>query len=151
MTEAGSRLLRAYARDVLHGTRPVQGHDGDQVLELGRAHVAQRLAHAGALELEDAGGVAAGEHLVGLGVVERQLVDLDADAVGLLDDLERRLDDVEVAQAEEVHLEEAELGDVVHAELGDDLGVALLLQRQVLGERLVADHDARRRGWSRCG
>ena len=62
-------------------------------------------------------------------------------AVGLLDDLERRLDDVEVAQPEEVHLEQAELGDVVHVELRDDLGVALLLQRHVVGERLVADHD----------
>ena len=81
-----------------------------------------------------------GQHLVRLLVVERQLVDLDADAVGLLDDLERRLDDVQVAQPEEVHLEEAELGDVVHVELRDELGVALLLQRQVLGERLVADH-----------
>ena len=80
------------------------------------------------------------QHLVGLLVVERQPVDLDADAVGLLDDRERGLDDVQVAQAEEVHLEQAELGDVVHVELRDDLGVALLLQRQVLGERLVADH-----------
>ena len=60
----------------------------------------------------------------------------------LLDQLQRRLDHVEVAQAEEVHLEQAELGDVVHAELRDDLGVALLLQRQVLGERLVADDHA---------
>ncbi len=83
------------------------------------------------------------QHLVRLLVVERQLVDLDADAVGLLDDLERRLDDVQVAQPEEVHLEEAELGDVVHVELGDELGLALLLQRQVLGERLVADHHGR--------
>ena len=57
---------------------------------------------------------------------------------------ERRLDDVEVAQAEEVHLEQAELGDVVHVELRDELGLALLLQRQVLGERLVADDHAGR-------
>ena len=59
-----------------------------------------------------------------------------------LDQLERRLDDVEVAQAQEVHLEQAQRGHVVHAELGDDLGVALLLQRDVLGERLVGDDDA---------
>ena len=106
-------------------------------------HVAQRLAHAGALELEHPGGVAAGQHPVRLLVVERQLVDLDAHAARVLDDLERRFDDVEVAQPEEVHLEQAELGDVVHVELRDDLGLALLLQRQVLGERLVADHHGR--------
>ncbi len=58
--------------------------------------------------------------------------------------LERGLDDVQVAQAEEVHLEQAELGDVVHVELRDELGLALLLQRQVLGERPVADHHGGR-------
>ena len=137
-------LVARVRRDELHRPRPVEGHDGDEVLELRGADLAERLLHAGALELEHAGGVAAGEHLVGLLVVERQLVDLDADAARLLDDLERGLDDVQVAQAEEVHLEQAELGDVVHVELRDELGLALLLQRQVLGERLVADHHGGR-------
>ena len=132
-------LVARVGRDELHGARPVERDDGDEVLELRGPDLAQRLLHAGALELEHAGGVAAGEHLVGLLVVQRQLVDLDAHAAGLLDDLQRLLDDVEVAQAEEVHLEQAELGDVVHVELRDELGLALLLQRQVLGERLVAD------------
>ena len=84
----------------------------------------------------------AGQHLVGLGVVERQRRHVDADVLALLDQLERRLDDVEVAQAQEVHLEQTERRHVVHAELGDHLGVALLLQRDVLGERLVGDDDA---------
>ena len=47
---------------------------------------------------------------------------------------DRLVDDVEVAQPEEVHLQQAERLDVLHRELGDDLLVgALLLQRQVLG------------------
>ena len=106
------------------------------------ADLAQRLLHAAALELEHAGGVAAGQHLVGLLVVERQPV-MSMQTPGCFSmSVERGLDDVEVAQAQEVHLEQAELGDVVHVELGDDLGLALLLQRQVLGERQVADDHA---------
>ena len=60
------------------------------------------------------------------------------------DERDRLVDHVEVAQAEEVHLQQAERLDVPHRELGHDLLVgALLLQRHVLGERPVADHDAR--------
>src|SRR3712207_7737005 len=40
--------------DVAHRARPVQGDEGDQVLELGRLHLPERLAHARRLELEDA-------------------------------------------------------------------------------------------------
>ena len=44
---------------------------------------------------------------------------------------DRLVDDVEVAQAEEVHLQEPERLDVLHGELGDDLLVgALLLERR---------------------
>ena len=53
------------------------------------------------------------------------------------------VDHVEVAQAEEVDLEQAERLDVLHRELGHDLLVgALLLQRYDLDQRLRADHDA---------
>ena len=55
------------------------------------------------------------------------------------------VDHVQVAQAEEVHLQEPELDDVVHPELGHDLLVgALLLQRHELDQRLRADDDAGR-------
>ena len=57
-------------------------------------------------------------------------------------------DDVEVAQAEEVHLQQAELLDAVHLVLRDDrrrlgvlAGLRLALHRQVLGERLLGDDD----------
>ena len=87
------------------------------------------------------------EQLVGLGVVEGDVVDVELDAPGLADDLERVGDDVEVAQAQEVHLEQAELLDAVHLVLGDDRArprragavLGLALDRQVLGERLLGD------------
>ncbi len=67
-------------------------------------------------------------------------------AGGLLDQVERDLDDVEVAQAEEVHLQQPEVLDPVHLVLGDDRRVLdgaarlrLALDREVLRERLPGD------------
>ena len=135
-------LVARVVGDELHRPRPVQRVQGDQVLELGRLHQAQGVAHAGRLELEDARGVAPGHHRVGRAVVEGQRVHVEPHAAGLLDHLDGAVDHVQVAQAEEVHLEQPERIDVAHRELGHDLGVgALLLQRQVLGQRPVADHD----------
>ncbi len=61
-------------RDVPHRPRPVERDERDQVLELRRPHLPQRLAHARRLELEDADRVAAREHLVRLAVVHRDLL-----------------------------------------------------------------------------
>ena len=131
-------LAVGVGRDVLHRARPVERDEGDQILELGRLDLAERLAHAGRLELEDAGRLAAGEHRVGLLVVHRDRGDVE-----VAEQLAGLVDHVEVAQAEEVHLQQSERLDVLHRELGDDFLVgALLLQRHDVGERLGADHDA---------
>ena len=78
-------------------------------------------------------------------------------AARALDDLDRVLDHVEVAQPEEVHLQQPDLLDRPHRVLGDDLvralaacrspfsaaGAAVLgeLQRDDLLQRPVGDHD----------
>ena len=129
--------------------------------------LAQRLAHALRLELEDADRVAAGEHLEGLGVVERDRLDVDLDPARAADDLDRVLDHVEVAQAEEVHLQQADLLDRAHRVLGDDLVLALGLavrprsrparrgpRRAAAGRSRAAGgrrSPPRRRGSSCCG
>ena len=67
-----------------------------------------------------------------------------------LDDVQRVLDHVEVAQAQEVHLEQADLLDRLHRELRDravDLRAVLAragvgqLQRHDVGQLAVGDHD----------
>ena len=66
-----------------------------------------------------------------------------ADVEAAADERDRLVDHVEVAQAEEVHLQQAERLDRVHRELRHDLLVgALLLQRHDVHQRLGADHDA---------
>ena len=126
VTASPPALRRAVHRDVAHRPRPVERDEGDQILELGRLHLAQRLAHPGRLELEDAVRVAALEHRERLRVVERQRAQVDV----AVDQRERLVEHVEVAQAEEVHLQEPERLDVAHRELRHDLLVgALLLER----------------------
>ena len=58
-----------------------------------------------------------------VGVVEGDVVDVGAARRSRLDQVEGPLDDRQVAQAEEVHLQQAELLDPVHLVLGDDRGV----------------------------
>ncbi len=83
----------------------------------------------------------AGQQLVGLGVVERQVEQLDAVAGVELDHLEAVVDDRQVAQAQEVHLQQAErlAGRVV--ELRDDRAVGVAAHdRDVVGDHL-GRHD----------
>ena len=132
-------LARGVGRDVLHRARPVEGDERDQVLELGRLDLSQRFAHPGRLELEHAARLAAREHLVRPAVVERHCRHVETVAHESF----RGGDHVEVAQAEEVHLQQAERLDVAAGELRYDLLVgALLLQWDDVHQRLGADHDA---------
>ena len=78
-------------------------------------------------------------------------IDVDAHPDRPLDDLERHLHHVEVAQAEEVHLQQPELADAVHLVLRDDrrfldrgARFGLALDREVVGDRVARDDDGRR-------
>ena len=83
-----------------------------------------------------------GERLL---VVERQLDRIDFDAAVLLDVLDRLVEDRQVPQAEEVHLQQAGLFDRRAVPLRDDVGLAGdRLQGDVLVERPVGDDDAGR-------
>ena len=131
-----------------HRARPVQGNERRDVVEARRSQRAQRRAHGGPLELEHADGVASPQHLEGRLVVEGHRVDVGTRPRRLLDEIEGHLDDRQVAQPEEVHLQQAEVLDAVHLVLRDDRGVTrigaglgLALDGQVLGQRLVGDDD----------
>ena len=99
-------------------------------------------------ELEDPLGLAALQELEGLGIVERKMIEVDRGVgMALVDELDGRRGGGQVAQAEEVHLQEAGLLDIPHFPLGGDdlLGLVFvgdLLQGDELFERPVGDHDA---------
>ncbi len=151
--QVGDRLAAVLAVGVVvvhvgrHRARSVQGHQGGHVVEGGRGQRAHQRPHGSALELEHADRVAAAQQRQRGVVVERDGVDVEGRVLGAADQLDRVLDDVEVAQAQEVHLQQAELFDAVHLVLGDDRRVlgalavlGLALDREVVGERVPGDH-----------
>ena len=130
VTDDGVLLALRVGGDVGHRAGPVEGDERDDVVELGRAgpcFIASRMPSDSSWKTPVR--VAAGEHREGLGVVDRDLADVDARPARALDDVDRVLDHVEVAQAEEVHLQQADLLDRAHRVLGDDLVLALGLRR----------------------
>jgi len=95
----------------------VEGDGGDDVVEVAFLQTAGEVALPGGLELEEADGAPVTDDLVGGGIVGGQLVRPDA-APGALPDEVHRLRDGRVgAEAEDVHLDQAEGGDVVLVEL----------------------------------
>ena len=135
----------------LERPRPEKGNRRRDVIEAGGAHVLDQPAQAGRLQLEHA------IRIGGLQQAERRRVvpgdgrQVEFQAARLLQVLERVLDDRQVAQAEEVHLQEADLLHGVHLVLGHDRALLLAvlfaardaqLQRHVLLQRLGGDHDA---------
>jgi hypothetical protein len=142
-------LAPRVGRDLVQRPRPVERVERDEVVEAVRANLLQRLAHSLGLELEDPDAVAGGEHRIGRRVVERQRCHVGTGAGRALDDVERVLDHVEVAQAEEIHFQQADLLDRLHRELrhGAELALAVLvepsigeLERNDVGQRPIRDH-----------
>src|SRR4028118_1389485 len=128
-----------------HRAGPVERADGGDVLEVVRAHQPQQRPHRAAVELEDAEGLAPGQQGVGVrvGEVLADLVEVDRLLAVEHDVAQRVVDDREVAQAQEVHLEQAQrlAGRVV--ELRDDGAVGLPAHdRDGLDQRVAADDDA---------
>ncbi len=126
-----------------HRAGAVQREHRDDVLEAGGLHAAQQIAHRSAVELEHPERVAAGEQFVGRRIVERQRLQHQVDSAVGLDVLQRVADDRQVAQPEEVHLQQADglARRVVPA--GDDRAVLRPLpQRDRVDQRLGA-HDHR--------
>ena len=126
-----------------HRTRAVQRADGRDVLEVVRLHQPQQLAHRAAVELEDAEGVTASEQGVGVlvGGVLGQRVEVDLDPAVGLHVLQRVVEDGEVAQAEEVHLDQPERLARRVVELGDDLAVLQPPHDRDDVEQRLARHD----------
>ncbi len=125
------------------GPGPEEGDHGRQVVDRGRPELLDVAAHARRLELEDAGRLARGQQLEGLGVVERDGLEVDALAAVLLDEVDRLAQDGQVGEAQEVELEQAQRLDAVHLVLRHErVRVGRTLERHELGQRLAADDHA---------
>ena len=137
-----AKLSCAIGRDVGHRARPVERHQDDQVFEAVRPHVDERPPHAGAFHLEHAHRLAVRQHLVSLGVVERQAGKIEIDAAPP-HQLDGAIEYRERFQAEKIKLHQARRLDPFHVELGHrHQGFGIAVERHQLGQRPIADDDA---------
>ena len=137
-----AELARAVNGNVGHRAGAIERDEGDQVLEPVGAHLDERLAHAPAFHLEHPDCLAAPQHFVGLGVIERNLAEIDRDpAPG--DEVNRPLEDRQRLQAQKVELHEPSWFDPFHVELRRRHRRLLIpVERHEFDERPVADNDA---------
>ena len=115
---AGVQLAGDEPWDGVHGAGAVEGDDRGQILDGFRLHLDTDAGHAGGFHLEDAGGAAAAQHFKGLRVVVRQLGQLEV-RLPPLDELFGVVQNSQVAQAQEVHLQQTQLLQGGHHVLGD--------------------------------
>jgi len=142
-------LLPLLAQDeVVHHSRTeragtIEREDGDDVLEAVRCQLAHELLHALGFDLEDRRRIAVLENLVGLWIVEGQRVEVRAFAGQTFDVLQRQLDDRQVAQPEEVELDQADLLDIVLVELRHHRTAAIgRVHRAEVAQLAGCDEDA---------
>ena len=126
-----------------HRAGPVERDDRGDVLEVVGLHGTQQLTHRPAVELEDAERVAAAEQGVRGRVVEGEVLEHEVDVAVGLDVVDGVVEHREVAQAQEVHLDQPERLAHRVVELGDDRAVLLALHdRHDVDQRLAAHDDA---------
>jgi hypothetical protein len=119
-------------------TGTVERVEGDEIIEALRLGFPQRVAHARTLELEYAVRLPILEDLVALRVVQRNVHQVNRVARRLPDVLHRVVEQGERAEAEEVHLEQANPLDFFHGPLRRDFVLGALIEGHELGQRAVA-------------
>ena len=124
--EVGHRLQALLAAQervdgvALDGARPDDRHLHDQVVEVLRARLRERLHLRPALDLEDAHGVGRLEHLEHLRDVLGQAVQVETDRAVVLDELERLVHRGQHPEPQQVELDELQRLDVALVELDHD-------------------------------
>ena len=139
-------------QSTLERPRPEQCDGGRDVLEAGRTHVLEQASKPGRLQLEHAVGVGRLKQPERGRVVPGDLGQVESKPPGQLQVPDRVLDDRQVSQAQEIHLQESYLLYGIHLVLSHHcplfLSVLLAtgdarLERDIALQRLGSDHDAR--------
>ena len=123
----------------LDGTGPIKGQHRDEVVESGGLKPPQEVLHARRFQLEHGVGFSAPQELEGLGVVERDAVQIHLLPVVLPYQLHRPIQDGKGFEPQEIELDEADLFHGLHVELGDDFPLISLHQGQIFGKGPVGD------------
>ena len=133
--------------DMLHGPWTVKGNHCRNVAQVGRLQLLDIPLHPGAFQLEQVRGLARRQEVEGLLVVQGQSAHVNLDALGLIQELGGPVQNGQVGQAQEVHLQQAQLGHRVHGILGHQHRAALVapggtLQGNRFRQGFVGNEDA---------
>ena len=123
---------------------PIERVQRNQVFEPLRLGFAQNVAHAAALELENAVGLPVLKNLIRLGIVQWNGVDVELHARGPLDLGNGVGNQRQRTEAEKIHFQEADAFDLLHRPLRGDFVPRSLVERRVLGDRPGRNHDTSR-------
>ena len=134
--------------NVVHGARAVEGIHGNQVFETGGMQLDEILLHACRLKLESARCLSLAIQFIRLGVVDGDILDIDVHAMVKFDIGQSLLDDREVFQAQEVHLDQASAFNHAALVLCDDDALTITVgsraHRNPVGNIVAADDHAAR-------
>ena len=124
----------------LHRTRTIEGDERDDVLDPVHVELAAEAHHSAGFELEHSSRLAAVEELESGLVVEALVVEDETGRVPL-DQVDGVLHHREGLQAEEVHLQHAQVGERAHRILGHDFPFLAADEGDVVRQLAVADDD----------
>ncbi len=131
--------------DLRHRAGTIQGDHGGDFADVVGTQFGDVAAHLPAFQLEHAGAFAPPQQVIGLAVVQRQLEDIDVNAVAALDIADGAGENGQVRQAQEVHLDQADLFQHVGRVARDQPDAVVgLLHGDVFHEGVGGDDDARR-------
>ena len=136
-------------RNGVHRAGAVERDKSRDILNVLRLETDAHARHAARFKLKDARSLARGEHFIGLGIVLRDVRQLEA-GLRFLHGLDRVVEHRQIAQAEEVHFEQPQLLERRHHILADHR-VVVRRQRDVIDHGALGDDHARgvRRGVAR--
>ena len=129
----------------LDGAGAIQGNQGDDVLEAVRLELLEEIPHSLGFKLEDGDRFPLAEQLVGARIVQWDVIDFECLAAGFQDLPGAAGDDGKGPETEKIHLQHADVLEVLHGPLAQDV-VTVLTERDHVDERGVSDDDTRRMG-----
>ena len=140
----GILLTGDIGRNVIHWTRPVERDNRNHVFKIARTHLAQRVAHTLAFQLEDTQRIAAGHQVISGLIIERVPFRADITPIAA-NEFQRAINDGQRLQPQEVELHETCRLGPFHVELRRrKVGPRVIVKRHELCQGPVTNHDTRR-------
>ena len=113
-----------------HRAGTIQRNQGRDMLDGTNLKFPAQIPHPAGLQLEYSHRIPLVQHLVSLGIIERQIIDWNLHASPRLDHLARIANHRQRLQPQKIHLQQPEIPHWPHRILGDNHSLLVLFERQ---------------------